>query len=332
MSMDTMDTIKDSFKKAKKIVEDDATDITLFLLWKKNSKSDMQFSKAEIGNEEKKSFIKRFQRDYSSSDEYSPYSVTMEKTERKIYINNDFFPLMNSYISALNLDVPDSDKKYNDDLEGVVDHLDYVKGYCADFVNTDTKKHVYLFGGITSFNSMQKKRAWGMIGNVNVSGITKLSDDDKILGFKPHTICYIYENTCIIQSKQGFENLFGLIEEYKRSALNVVKIMEDDSNFFQGFAQMKNDLKKRPIYYRSLVKFSKYPERLKNLSNHLSEIENVVKKNSNFSNNYDKVVLNDKGIVYSTDALEQILSLLNEKPVSSLITGEEFLADRDERR
>lgn len=27
MSMDTMDTIKDSFKKAKKIVEDDATDI-----------------------------------------------------------------------------------------------------------------------------------------------------------------------------------------------------------------------------------------------------------------------------------------------------------------
>ena len=54
------------------------------------------------------------------------------------------------------------------------------------------------------------------------------------------------------------------------------------------------------------------------------------KENSNFSNDYDKVILNDKGIVYSTDALEQILSLLNEKPVSSIITGEEFLADRDE--
>ena len=328
--MNTIDAVKDSFKKAEEIVKDNATDITLFLLWKKNSKSDMQFSKAEIGNEEKKSFIKRFEEDYSSSDEYSPYSVIMEKTDRKIYINEDFFPLMNSYISALNLDVSDSDKKYNDDLDGVVDHLDYIKGYCADFINTNTKKHVYLFGGITSFNSMQKKKAFGMIGNVTVSGITKLSDDDKILGFRPHTICYIYENTCVIQSKQGFENLFGLIEEYKKSALEVVKSMEDDSDFFQGFSQMENDLEKKPIYYRSLVKFSKYPERLQKLSNHLSDIEDVVKENSNFSNDYDKVILNDKGIIYSTDALEQILSLLNEKPVSSLITGEEFLAERDE--
>ncbi|EDX42489.1 Kiwa anti-phage protein KwaB-like domain-containing protein [Limosilactobacillus reuteri] len=328
--MDTINAVKDSFKKAEEIIEDDATDITLFLLWKKNSKSDMQFSKAEIGNEEKESFIKRFKEDYSSSDEYSPYSVIMEKTDRKIYINKDFFPLMNSYISALNLDVPDSDKKYNGDLDGVVDHLDYVKGYCADFVNTDTKKHVYLFGGVAGFNSMQKKKALGMIGNVTVSGITKLSDNNKILGFRPHTICYIYEDTCVIQSKQGFENLFGLIEEYKKSALEVVKTMEEDSDFFQGFSQMKNDLEKKPIYYRSLVKFSKYPERLQKLSDHLSDIEDVVKENGNFSNDYDKVVLNDKGIVYSTDALEQILSLLNEKPVSSLITGEEFLADRDE--
>lgn len=328
--MDTIDAVRDSFKKAEEIVEDDATDITLFLLWKKNSKSDMQFSKAEIGNEEKESFIKRFKEDYSSSDEYSPYSVIMEKTDRKIYIKKDFFPLMNSYISALNLNVPDSDKKYNGDLDGVVDHLDYVKGYCADFVNTDTKKHVYLFGGITSFNTMQKKKALGMIGNVTVSGITKLSDNNKILGFRPHTICYIYEDTCVIQSKQGFENLFGLIEEYKKSALEVVKTMEDNSDFFQGFSKMKNDLEKKPIYYRSLVKFSKYPGRLQKLSDHLSDIEGVVKENSNFSNDYDKVILNDKGIVYSTDALEQILSLLNEKPVSSIITGEEFLADRDE--
>lgn len=77
--MDTINAVKDSFKKAEEIIEDDATDITLFLLWKKNSKSDMQFSKAEIGNEEKESFIKRFKEDYSSSDEYSPYSVIMEK-------------------------------------------------------------------------------------------------------------------------------------------------------------------------------------------------------------------------------------------------------------
>ena len=328
--MKVIDTLKTSFKKAEKIVEDDATDVNLFLLWKRNSKSNMQFSKAEIGNEEKESFIKRFQKDYSSNDEYSPYNVTMEKTDRKIYIIDDFFPLMNNYISALNTDVPDSDKKFNDDLDGVVDHLDYVKGYCADFVNTESKKHVYLFGGITGFNSMQKKKALGMIGNVTVSGITKLNDDNKILGFRPHTICYIHENTCIIQSKQGFENLFGLIEEYKKSALGVVKVMEDDPDFFQGFSKMENDLEKKPIYYRSLVKFSKYPERIQKLSKHLSEIENVVKENRNFSDDYNKVMLNDKGIVYSEDALEQILSLLNEKPVSSLITGEEFLADRDE--
>ena len=327
---DVIDIVKNSFEKAKGIIDDDATDVNLFLLWKKNSKSDMQFSKAEIGNEEKESFVKRFKKDYSVRDEYSPYSVTMEKTDRKIYINDNFFPLMNSYISALNTDVEDSDKQYNDDLDGIVDHLDYVKGYCADFVSTETKKHVYLFGGITSFNSMQKKRAFGMIGNVNVSGITKLSDDDKILGFRPHTICYIYENTCVIQSKQGFENLFGLLEEYKKSALAVLNTMEKDPDFFQGFSQMESDLKKKPLYYRNLVKFSKYPERIKKLSEHLSEIKDIVKENSNFSDDYDKVVLNDKGIVYKKDALEQILSLLNEKPVSSLITGEEFLADRDE--
>lgn len=39
--MDTINAVKDSFKKAEEIIEDDATDITLFLLWKKNSKSDM---------------------------------------------------------------------------------------------------------------------------------------------------------------------------------------------------------------------------------------------------------------------------------------------------
>lgn len=62
---------------------------------------------------------------------------------------------------------------------------------------------------------------------------------------------------------------------------------------------------------------------------YLKEIEKVV-KSDNFKNNYDKIQLNSKGIVYTTDSMEQFLSLLNEKPVSSLITGDEFLADRDE--
>ena len=92
---------------------------------------------------------------------------------------------------------------------------------------------------------------------------------------------------------------------------------------------MKSDLKAKPIYARSLVKFAKHANRINNLTSHLKEIEKVV-KSDNFKNNYDKIQLNSKGIVYTTDSMEQFLSLLNEKPVSSFITGDEFLADRDE--
>lgn len=168
-----------------------------------------------------------------------------------------------------------------------------------------------------------------MVGNVSTTGIKKLGEEDKILGFKPNTTCFILNDYCIINSKHDFENTFGLLEEYKKSANKVIDAMNKRADFFQNISQMKSDLKAKPIYARSLVKFAKHANRINNLTSHLKEIEKVV-KSDNFKNNYDKIQLNSKGIVYTTDSMEQFLSLLNEKPVSSLITGDEFLADRDE--
>ncbi|UOC06920.1 Kiwa anti-phage protein KwaB-like domain-containing protein [Lactobacillus johnsonii] len=321
---------KEVFKKAKKVVHNENTDITLFLLWKPSNHKEMLFSKAEIGKEEKDSFIKRFDGNYNENDTYCSYSVILEKTSKKICIEkNNFYPLMEKYIFALDTNVSDKDKQYNEDLTIVVNHLNYVKGYCADFFDRSSQQHVYLFGTTTSFNSMTKQKALGMVGNVSTTGIKKLGEEDKILGFKPNTTCFILNDYCIINSKHDFENTFGLLEEYKKSANKVIDAMNKRADFFQNISQMKSDLKAKPIYARSLVKFAKHANRINNLTSHLKEIEKVV-KSDNFKNNYDKIQLNSKGIVYTTDSMEQFLSLLNEKPVSSLITGDEFLADRDE--
>lgn len=59
---------KEVFKKAKKVVHNENTDITLFLLWKPSNHKEMLFSKAEIGKEEKDSFIKRFDGNYNEND------------------------------------------------------------------------------------------------------------------------------------------------------------------------------------------------------------------------------------------------------------------------
>lgn len=325
----TANEIKNKLENISEIINDDDTAVTVFILWKKQAK-EMQFSKAEIGNEEKKSFIDRFNNDYRTQDEYCPYSVTMDKTKYKVYLKDGFYPLMNKYIDAINTDVSDKDKKYNDDLSVVVDHLNYIKGYCVDFCNLNTDEHVYLFGTTTSFNSMTKSKALGMIGNISINGIKKISEKDKILGFKPYTTCFIYKDLCVINSKQDFENIFGLLDEYIKSANSVIDEMEKNSEFFQNISQLKTDLKSKPIYARSLVKFSKYPERINNLTGHLNKLKDIVENNPHFKGNYDKININDKGIVYSKDSLEQFLSLLNEKPVQSLITGDEFLANRDE--
>ena len=40
--------------------------------------------------------------------------------------------------------------------------------------------------------------------------------------------------------------------------------------------------------------------------------------------------MTDEGIIYTTETMTEFLSILNEKPVQSLVTKSEFFAERDE--
>ena len=165
-----------------------------------------------------------------------------------------------------------------------------------------------------------------MIGNVGKKEITKISDDDVMIGFNPKTTCYIHDDVCVIKNKKGFEDLFGLLEEYKKIAKETIKLFSKFPDFYQGIETIQNDLDKRPILYRSVVNFGKNKGIIGRVSQHLEKIAEI--KSSNiFAEKYHDLEINDKGIVYNEKALPLLLSLLNEEPVRSIITGDEFVAE-----
>ncbi len=53
----------------------------------------------------------------------------------------------------------------------------------------------------------------------------------------------------------------------------------------------------------------------------------MIKENDAFKAKYKDLKINDKGIVYTRSSLPLFLSLLNEEPVKSIITGNEFFAE-----
>lgn len=298
-------------------------DVNLFLMWKQNS--NMLFSKAVIGDVEKNSFIERFLNDYSNEDELTSYSVMLDKTDHKLFGEIDDFPNMISYIEKM--DTEAEEKGYIEDLSTFRENINKAKGYCADIFSENT--HYYVFGSVSTFNALTSKRKFGFLGNVNNNDITKLDDNEKIMGFNNKTTCFVRDQNCIINTKKIFEDLFGLLSVYEEVGKNAITLLAKYPNFFQHIDSIEADLAKRPVLYRSLVNLYKNSDRIDKISKHLKEIKDI-KNSPIFKDKYDKLEINDTGIVYSSDSLNQFLSLLNERPVQSLITRDEFMAVRDE--
>ncbi|CCF26286.1 Kiwa anti-phage protein KwaB-like domain-containing protein [Leuconostoc citreum] len=298
-------------------------DVRLYLLWK--DKKEMMFSYSELGIDIKNTFIKRWLHDYSNNDqvqEFSEFNVGMEKTDNLMFCKSDIFPLVQKYVKKT--DLTNDPLQFVTDLTTVRPILNRVRGYCAHIYTDDD--NVYLFGSTTTFNNLTKKTSLGMIGNVGKKEITKISDDDVMIGFNPKTTCYIHDDVCVIKNKKGFEDLFGLLEEYKKIAKETIKLFSKFPDFYQGIETIQNDLDKRPILYRSVVNFGKNKGIIGRVSQHLEKIAEI--KSSNiFAEKYHDLEINDKGIVYNEKALPLLLSLLNEEPVRSIITGDEFVAE-----
>lgn len=302
---------------------DEEKRVNLFLLWKENKK--MLFSKAVIGRVEKQSFIDRFVNDYSLEDEFTSYSVMLDKTDYKLFGEQGDFPNITDYINKM--DTEAADKGYIEDLSTFRQNLNKAKGYCADIFSGDI--HYYVFGSVSTFNALTSKRKFGLLGNVSSNGITKLDDNEKIMGFNNKTICFVKDKFCIINTKKAFEDLFGLLAKYEEVGNDAIDALRKYPLFFQNLDSIKTDLAKKPVLYRSLVNLYKNPDRIDKISKHLKEITDI-KNSPTFNDKYDKLQINSSGVVYSSDSLSQFLSLLNERPVQSLITKDEFMAVRDE--
>lgn len=315
--------VLDDVTMIEKMLENDDVDVRLYLLWR--NKKDMMFSYSEISKNIKDTFIKRWLNDYSNNDqiqEFSEFNVGMEKTYNLMFCKSDVFPLIKKYVKKTDLN--NDPLEFVPDLTTVRPILGHVRGYCAHIYTDDD--NAYLFGSTTTFNNLTKKTSLGMIGNVGKKEITKISDDDVMIGFNPKTTCYIHDDVCVIKNKKGFEDLFGLLEEYKKIAKETIKLFSDFPDFYQGIETIENVLDKRPILYRSVVNFGKNKGIIKRVSQHLKEIEDI-KNSDTFAEKYEDLELNDKGIVYKENSLPLLLSLLNEEPVKSIITGDEFVAE-----
>lgn len=302
---------------AQKLV-DSNPEVKLFLISKHNK--NVTFNLAEIEGDIKQSFIDRWNNDYSDDNELAQYEIAMEKTDYNLFCLSKDYSDIDKYIDKIS-----DPKQYVDSLEVVKKHLNWVKGYCAKIY--DDNHCMYLFGSTGTFNSLKKKP--GLLANVYNHKISKLDPETAMIGFYRGTTCFIYDKTCIIKSKKHFEDMFGLLGEYRTKALTVVKLFQNEKAFYQNLDTLVKDLDKRPVLYRSLAKIAKRPKTISRISHHLDKIIEI-KKSPTFKEKYKDLEINDKGIVYSANALSQFLDLMNEKPVQSLITGDEFSAEREE--
>ncbi|CBL91474.1 MULTISPECIES: Kiwa anti-phage protein KwaB-like domain-containing protein [Leuconostoc] len=318
----TSDTVLTDVKTVATMLKKAGADVRLYLLWK--NKKETMFSYAETSKEIKDSFKKRWMNDYNDdkNQEITQFNVGMEKTDHLMFCSSEEFPLMKKHVEKTNTE--NDPKQFVEDLSTIRPKLNLVRGYCAH-IYTD-EENLYLFGSTNTFNSLTKSRGFGLIGNVGDKEITKLSDDDLIIGFNPKTTCYIHNSVCVIKNKKGFEDLFGLLEEYKKLAEETIKLFSNYPEFYQGIENFEDDLNRRPILYRSVVNFGKKTGIIESVSQHLDEIK-MIKENDAFKAKYKDLKINDKGIVYTRSSLPLFLSLLNEEPVKSIITGNEFFAE-----
>lgn len=282
----------------------------------------VEFSFAEIDHDIKQSFLDRWINDYDRNNELTKYQVAMDKTDYTLFCQTNDYSGINKYIEKMDED--NDPKQYVDNLEMVKKHLNWVKGYCAKIY---TENHtLYLFGSTGTFNALRKKP--GIIANVSNHRITKLDPDAALVGFNANTVCFVYGETCIINNKKRFEDMFGLLSEYKAKALEAVQLFQLNSDFYQNLDTLADDLEKKPILYRSLVNIAKRPEVVTKITDHLDEIKKI-KDDLEFKEKYKDLQINNQGIVYSPEALPQFLNLVNEKPVQSLVTGDKFSANRE---
>lgn len=312
-------------------LNDKNLDIKFFLMWKKNGKNKkMLFSYGITDDFEKEDWLDRIRKDYLDRDSPIPYNILHDKIDRICFISTDDVVLAKEYINSVSDECNEKvSPKYISDLEAVRENLNYVKGYCVKVTDLSIDKSFYLYGRVTNFKSLKKSNFLGM-GNVTKNEITKLTDSDQIIGIYPITTCIIIDNNIYINKRKAFEDLFGLLEQYKIQAKSVVEKMSNNfSDFFIGMDKLKEDLDSKPIYARSLVNFEKYPARLKAITEHIEEIKKL-KDNPVFKEKYKNLEVTKKSIVYTTETISEFLSILNEKPVQSLITKDEFLAERDE--
>ena len=320
--------IKDTIDKLNNKQLDDI-DIKFFLMWRMNSKGEMLFSYGIFDNNEKEDWIKRIKNDYSEIPVLEPYNVIFEKSEVMNFAKRNQVDKAIKYINSVSDKCDESiSPRFTEDLESVRKHLNKVKGYCVKITFLHDNSQYYLFGGVNNFNYL-KKKGFMQFGNVTNTSVDRLTDSNQLIGILPSTVCLITDNFIYINKRKKFEDLFGLLESYKREAKIVVDTMEKYPDFYIGVQQLKKDIDKKPIYARSLVNFQKHPDRLDTISKHIEDIREI-KNDPKFKDKYSELEVTDEGIIYTTETMTEFLSILNEKPVQSLVTKSEFFAERDE--
>lgn len=301
-------------------------------MWRKNAKKEnkhMLFSYGIFDNNEKSDWVERIITDYNNITQIQSYNVVLDKTGIKTYLKLTAVDKATEYINSVSDNCDEKiSPKYIEDLMSVRKNLKKVKGYCVKVTILDDDSKYYLFGGVNNFNYLKNSKVMSF-GNITDTSVKKLTNSDQIIGILPITTCLITNNFIFINKRKKFEDLFGLLDTYKKEAKLVVDDMSNYSKFYIGVEQLKKDIEKKPIYARTLVNFKKHPERLEIISNHIEDIKKI-KESDTFKDKYKKLQVTDEGIVYDTSTMSEFLSILNEKPVKSLVTKEEFLAERDE--
>lgn len=325
--------IDDDVKWVSKIsLDQDQVGVDFNFIWYRNSVPIL--AKVTIDNDIKQSLLDKFIKDYSGN--VASTDNASEGEEAFIVPKFDIVTDLSGQLASCKKDEYQGvervlnifkNEKELGNLSGI--ELENVKGYCATIYRKE--RQLYLFGSVNKFNALKKKHMFGFIGNVSSNTLSKISDDEHIIGINPSTVCYISGNNVVIKIKQYFESIFNLSGEYRVRAEGTIKALKKHSDFFKGIDQIDKDAKSKFMAVRGLAKMSADLSFLDEMVSKKDKVIRVI-QDPIFNKKLGKIKVSkdNQSLEYSKDAIFEFVNLLGDHAVVSAITGNHFFAEKEQ--
>lgn len=199
----------------------------------------------------------------------------------------------------------------------------------------------YAFVGVNNFNSLVNSKL-GFFGNVSKNEITKLADDNLLLGITDKVAFVYFDNGFIVnpKGKSAFTRIFFLRDEYQKIGEKVSKNLVGYKDRLMNVEKLYDDLygkgsKHIRIADQMLAKLNddKRKNELKDLlgdkdlfKKRLTKIENF-KNEKQFKGKFKDLNIDvaNAQIEYTKDALFPFLAVLSDRPKETILLNEKEL-------